>query len=121
MSISEKDAVLRERAAYVAGLAEACWRDPATRDRAMLVAAAEAAEMFPLPTVTRPRVGEDPHTDGFWSVRPDDFDGEVVIHHSSVLSHDFQHWSPDIRQYVTPERAALFTDLFANPTETVDA
>lgn len=62
--VSEREAVLRERAAFVVGLTSACWRDPGTEKSALSVAAAEAARVYPLPKISRPRVVHTRSQDG---------------------------------------------------------
>lgn len=112
---TEKDVVLREREAFVAGYA--CAHGAWLVD--VRPAKSEAESRYPLPKVTRARVVRDPHdstieyrlTDGGYQYREKcgkwtnmDAIGET--------------WSKD--NCPTPERATLWADLIANPTEEVE-
>lgn len=101
--ISERDKQLLRREGFMAGM-RFHFSPNEVRDQRF---AKDAAEIFPLPTITRPRVVRDPHGLRWnWTVK----DG--VIH-------------PKIDglgqlETITPQRVALWADLLANPTELVE-
>lgn len=110
MSISEKDAILRERAAFEKG---AEWG----HHIAPLVGYqdAEAQRRYPLPKVTRPREKKDCAGVRWralgstvqWCLYPDGNWNDVDTRGCGAM-------------YLTVERVILIADLLANPTEEVD-
>jgi hypothetical protein len=125
-TITERDAVLRERKAVIAAV-EWVLREGWRLGGEHVDACSFARRLYPLPKVTRPRMLPDPHTtdtgaEGLefsWSVR-----GGVL-----KLGHFFKgawHWHPVEDQvrysiaYPTAERVKVWADLFANPTEEVE-
>lgn len=108
--MSEREAVRREREAFVRG---AEWAYPAT---GTWTTASKAEEAFPLPTITRPRVVTDPHDAAVrWSVGGSSrrIRREKVSALGHWISADAEH-TP-----ITNERVALWADLLANPSESV--
>lgn len=108
--ITEKEAVLRERAA--AELAITSWVSPAVRDRE-----ADREDWinrtFPLPKVTRPRVVVDPETDSrHFSVRGG------MLHHQW----DGGTWETIAWRGIMPTlaRVRLWVDLLERPNEDVE-
>ena len=76
--LDERDAILRERAAYVKGV-DARFRNEVRPDCLSCVgefhlscASVIAARIYPLPRVTRPRVASDPCEPARWEWRFDD-------------------------------------------------
>ena len=120
--ISEREAVMRERAAFVAGAERfAC---EGCKGLAPDYAGKEAAERYPLPTVTRPRVVTDPHLRDdsvSWRV----FDGVIQYRENRDAMLDSiidSSWVVGPPQFIpTAERVAMWADLLANPTEEVEA
>ena len=108
--VSEREAVLRERHAFITG---------ANLPSFLLSKSipAIAAERYPLPTVTRPRVVTDENGEE-WSIGPTG----LLQHRDPTVS----EWKRGLvsqtgRAFVADKaRVALWTDLFANPTEQVD-
>ena len=109
MSISEKDAVLRDRAAALRALMELTI---ATREHA----AKRVAELFPLPKVTRRRVVKDPHGVGEWRYTAAWSYPTVELRAQQDGDWRVTDWS----LLVTKERIAVWSDLLANPTEEVE-
>jgi hypothetical protein len=117
MSISEKDAVLREREAFLEGVAYERAAFPIWSARPK----EQASQRYPLPKVTRPRVATDPYeSDYVWSVRAGDL-------HFLWLKTDPSNWKRASGLYENllltplPSRVTLWADLLANPTEEVEA
>lgn len=126
--VSAREAVERERRAFVDGgkwryilavghSGPSCIVPPIDDPRYD----AEAAKRYPLPTVTRPRVVDDnpAHPCGEqWCV----IDG--TLRYRYAPGRDWMRWS-EFRNHSaaapTPGRVALWADLLANPTETVEA
>lgn len=124
-TITERDAVLRQRAAFFDGAYWAWVNNYAECTGAKFnhegYVHEQAADRYPLPTITRPRVVKDAadpsvefcFVDGvlqyradsgsWWRLVPDD--GRV----------------PTTIFYPTAERVRLWADLLANPTEEVTA
>lgn len=114
MSISERDAVLRERAAFEHG-----FRLARGGVGLVLYAPHEAARVYPLPKVTRPRVLKDPEGNYEYRITGD---GEVQFRHTS----DIGEWidltgAPMWVGNMTVARVRVWADLLANPTEEVEA
>lgn len=83
-----------------------------------------AAERYPLPKVTRPRVVQDPHERGMrWRVlRDKDQHGVTYLEYNAFNTGADASWRTGLGTYcATAERVALWADLLANPTEEVDA
>jgi hypothetical protein len=123
-TVTERDAVLRERAAFVRGVNSLFLQEEIPASDAMTAAVerveAYATEWYPLPKVTRPRVVRDCAaftTTEEWSV----IDGTLRYRHRPDA--EWARWG-DFRGISTaaplPERVELWADLFANPTEEVD-
>lgn len=120
-TVTEREAVLRERKAYAEG-AEWAWRTNYAEHTGAKFnhnghVDRSAAFRYPLPSITRPRAVKDPEYPRFeWRV----VDGEL----QSSLGGD--GWSAAFR-YVswggverpTPERIRLWADLLSNPLEEV--
>lgn len=109
--ISEREAVLRERAAARKALA---YFDGTGRgaDRAQQL----AAEWFPLPKIRRPRIVSDPGVRG-GGVRWRLMNGQLQWN-----SHSQWNSLNDARNrgmFITAERVRVLADLLANPTEEV--
>lgn len=113
--VTEREAVLRERAAYLWGWRQGrpvgCFEGDANR---------EAERRYPLPKVTRRRRVLDPHglavfsDPVFWTVLDGQRKGVFAVH-GDGCSARYQGMPA-----VTPERNALWADLLANPTEEVE-
>ncbi len=85
--------------------------------------ALETLRLFPLPKVTRRRVADDPHDHSFLRFRIGEDGSQAPALEASVDYEPFRLWPlhhSDLARYVTPARARLFADLFANPTEEVE-
>jgi hypothetical protein len=115
-TVTEREAVLRERRAYILGLQDACWRDPETEEDAMARAEIDAARRYPLPRVTRPRVVRDPeHRPALWRLRNGAL--EVLIDGTESW-HVYPRSGEGLK--ATGARLNVWADLLANPTETVE-
>jgi hypothetical protein len=84
-----------------------------------------AANEWPLPKVTVPRVVQDNASDVTqWCVKHWEGHGDVRIVHWRYKGSDKWHEvigsSGDSGYVITPERIAIWADLFANPTEEVE-
>ncbi len=100
-TVTERDAVLRERRAYQLGAVE--W---VREERAILAdVEAKARQRYPLPKVPRARIVVDGNGEA-WRIE----DGE--IHRKPKFG--------DWRLYHAPASLALLADLLANPTELFD-
>lgn len=118
-TVAEREAVLRERAAFIAGvkaILDAQGDHAIGRWRGSDVI---AAERYPLPKVTRPRVIEVPmHQYGSAMIESRKY---------RLFNKVFQVWSPrdccwlPTLDQPTPERAIAWLDLFNTPNEEVDA
>lgn len=100
--MTEKDVVMRERAAFERGFLAGLTRGSRTSDPSTL-------DLYPFPKITRPRVVKI----GDWTYR---------IYEGALQTQRFGDWMGNAG--VTPikcaEDAYAFADLFANPTETVE-
>jgi hypothetical protein len=108
--VTEKDAVLRERLAFRSGW---CCHRAYRVGYAPIDPEGEAARAYPLPKVTRPRVVMDARGVK-WKV----MEGRLHAlepHCDGWARADNTHW------LLPPDRVSLWADLFANPTEEVDA
>lgn len=123
--VSEREAVLRERAAYVAHAIDYAFATGRSLNEPEVKRA--AAERYPLPTVTRPRVVADPFPTSpiEWCALPWAGTGKAAIHVRRVPGGEWRVWTQEsvaaASCVVTAERVALWADLLANPTETVEA
>lgn len=108
-TVTEREVVLRERKAYVAG-----WRDVNRLDGDMA-----ATRLYPLPSITRPRVVKDPAypsyewrvVDGLLEWRRDPYSsGWVSIETAGGFIGIYA---------ATKQRVAVWADLLSNPTEEV--
>lgn len=118
-SITEREAVLRERAAFIRG---SVWE----RSFATSCSAEQRAEkLFRLPKVTRPRTEKDPHPEFHQMWKAEDgqlyfsFGGAdkgwfLVDEKNRTIYRDSVCWP-------TPERIRLWADLLDRPTEEVEA
>jgi hypothetical protein len=109
---TERETVLREQAAYAVGYMNGAnnWTDAAiarSKD--------EAAHSYPLPKVTRNRVVKD------------EYDCEWRMGHGAIEWRGLgqAEWCTKLHVghlslTITPRRAAVIADLFANPTEEVE-
>lgn len=114
-TVTEREAVLRERKAFVTGWLEGCKANgmPAAHsaDQCKEWAYREACVRHPLPTVTRPRVVRDKRGFDFRVI------GKRVECRLPAGWRDVAE--PGVVVCLTAERAQLVTDLLANPTEEV--
>lgn len=109
-TVTEREAVERERAAFCEGAESLYVRDeiPGAVYSAYAEVRDSAPAKYPLPKITRERIKRDPSNAGWrWCVRG----GAIALYDSDSLP----MCTP------TPERTALWADLLANPTEQVDA
>jgi hypothetical protein len=109
-TVSEREAVLRERRAFIAGRCDGYPDESTTPARVLLES---AARRYPLPTVERPRVVQDPHSEGLaWR----------VVDNGLQYRRDGLAWrtSDESCWTFSPARVALWADLFARPTELVE-
>jgi hypothetical protein len=124
---TERELVLAQRKAFEDGAVR--WVDRARaasafeRDMPMSIAQlrADAAKQFPLPKVERPRVVHDPEWATFkWFVRH----GILLYSHDGAPA-DVCRYPARIPGRIVPaptaQRAALWADLFARPTELVES
>lgn len=106
-TFTARELVLCERAAFLAGINAR----PSLGDE-WCGAACEAAKRYPLPTEQRPRVV---HEEGLeWCV----IDG--ALHHRQSSPSGLR-WLQTNYAEPTAARIAMWADLLANPTETVEA
>ena len=114
-TLSEREAVLRERQAWIAGQEAACWRDPATEAQAMRRVVTEAAARYPLPTVERPRILWDSQSVA-WRV----VEGDTIqwTYHPDVPEGWLNAEIGQGHMFITAERVKMLADLLARPTET---
>ena len=107
LAVTERDAILRERAAFCAGRV---YERQFGYDRCVRSDSEAATNRYPLPRVTRPRVIRDNEGDA-WRISP---------------AGGFQfrtkggEWCSAV-PYMTPEFIRAIGDLLANPTETVES
>jgi len=102
MSISEKDAVLREREAFTTGVYAVLGSNTVEQ---------EATRRYPLPKVTRPRVVQDPvNPRREWRC----VGGKMQTREDTLAWYDVT----EVR--ISAPHVALWADLLANPTEEVD-
>ncbi|RTL04098.1 MAG: hypothetical protein EKK62_17025 [Acidimicrobiia bacterium] len=121
---TEKDVVLREREAFVAGATAVFdafgidpWNHRIVGEWKGMECMARAR--YPLPKVTRARVVQDPEGDGYWVI----CSGLVrwTMFDNGAGGIDLTNRSrPELLQ-ITPKRVALWADLLANPTEECEA
>jgi len=111
--ISEKDAILRERRAWIAGLRGSTYQPSLTSKRENEL----AAQMFPLPKLTRPRVVRD--ADGNeWCFR-DSRDTALLMCKPARFGDWINDSHPDYPS-MTRERLALMVELIKHPTEEIE-
>jgi hypothetical protein len=124
-TVTEREAVLRERAAFAEGASWQRYRGPSADVLAsarLSLTEAEAAHTYPLPRVTRPRVVRDPH---------DDYGQEWrVVNGRLEFRPPYGQWGEAHKRtdaiydgsclFPTLERIRMWADLLANPTETVE-
>jgi hypothetical protein len=136
LKVSERDAVMRERAAYVtgviavrraltfAGFTEASMAEPQAFHSSQQGDSAEetAAKVFPMPKVKRPRVVRDPmpgYTQGWRCVG-----GQIEYNPYPKLADHWQSLMHDDAlngcRLPTVERIKVWADLLATPDELVD-
>lgn len=108
-AITERDAVLREREAY----AKAMHRARCPEYNVCEPCKRRAAEAYPLPKVTRPRVVTD--SIGAMCYR-------VVNDVTEWADVDADNWRPMMVKVndLIPEQLAALADLWTNPTEEVE-
>jgi hypothetical protein len=115
--VTERDAILRERAAYVRGFHTTVSNCNTRIENQYAPARADserfARELYPLPRVTRPRVVYDKQQ-ALWRCVA----GYVEVKLRGEK--DFSKLAGTIL-YMTDERIAILDDLRANPTEEVEA
>jgi hypothetical protein len=117
-TVTEREAVLRERAAYTRGVVEGRTHNaPRWSSDAIAI---RAGRHYPRPTVTRPRVVRDPLDASIeWTVLYDH------LHWRRVAGDSATDWmlgpqgAPLGR--VTAELCRVWADLLANPNEDVEA
>ncbi len=110
-TISEREAVKRERKAFEDGMVRGSAREFTNIARVRQA----ASEAYPLPKITRPRVVDDPH---------DCQEGSAWRVVEGRIEYRWKGDKPSAwRQYasspITPERVAMWANLLANPTEEV--
>jgi hypothetical protein len=126
-TVTEREAVEREREAFVTGILRANMKRPHD-DFTLITNMNVAAEIaYPLPKVTRPRVAADPLGGGIsWRVAAPD---RIQWSGNASLG-DGADWFnyPEIPPnslvraiYPTMARVEMMLDLLANPTEEVEA
>lgn len=126
--VTEREAVLRERAAWIKGARFAEENHTAVHPLNCEPCREYAASLYCLPRVTRPRVVADPHKDARgWDQLWRAVAGKVQWRGCSGEWYDLgipgtSQLADGGRQImdVTRERALLWADLLANPTETVE-
>jgi hypothetical protein len=130
-TISEVEAVKRERAAYVAGIENVArtyvgWGS-LDGENALRICGRRpdelAAQRYPMPTVTRPRVVIDPEIGGEGSVEWRAVDGIIEVRGGVRPWRSYpRHGTNESQDYrPTAKRCTLWADLLANPTEQVPA
>lgn len=103
--LKERDAVMRERAAYVRGAT--CFVGNKDNRKAL---DETVAAIYPLPIIERPRVVTD--SDGYqWRV----VNGAVEYRYNAESS----RWASDNGRYIRISDLARIASLLANPTELV--
>jgi len=112
--VTERNAVLRERTAYVRGRHESLTARPMVQSEAREYEK-EAASRYPLPKVTRARVVQDPHDSSMhWRVG----DERYTPLQFSVNGGSWQYGLGSM--CATDKRVRVWADLLANPTEEVE-
>ncbi len=125
-TVTEREAVMRERAAFVKGRSYAephgdddvC--NAAKRNGKPCAWCEMKAEVeYPLPKVTRPRVVRDPHANSYeWSIRErGNAQWRRVNGHNRIW---LDPGDAETQWVMSRERITMLADLLANPTETVD-
>ena len=117
-AFTEKEKVLAQRAAWVAG-AEFCRiRDIVT----VSTIEREANSRYPLPKVTRRRVVVDPHIAAEWKLGDEELMWRRTGETKSCRLPDAREWQFAFVNRLAPtkERVALWADLLANSDEVVD-
>lgn len=108
-TVTEREAVLRERTGYYAGYVDGvCAADPGAVISPSHIQE-RAAKRFPLPKVTRPRVVADSEGNA-WRV----VDGNLECRDA------VNEWTRVRHCGITAERLRMWADLLANPTEEVE-
>lgn len=125
-TVTERDAVLREREAFARGAQWAWFNNYAESYGAKFnhegYVDLRAAERYPLPTITRLREVPDPEPgfDQRWRC----VDGSLQYRHDGIpwiIAHNGKYVFPGNVDWPTPRRIALWADLRTNPTEEVTA
>jgi hypothetical protein len=114
-TVTERDAILRERKAYVWGRMTYLSTYPTNTNSD--AAKEEAKKAYPLPPRVRPRVVSDPHEVGiFWRVECSGKDKRMMVKNMG----EFQPlWDQQSRYGLTEKRAAMWLNLYANPIEPI--
>lgn len=114
--VTERDAVLRERAAYGAGLLRGNHQSFSRPNDLE----AQAARIFPLPKIVRPRVISE--ESGLSCVDWRYVDEQLWWRHHANTRQTWNSLSSatGAGMFITAERAVLLADLIANPTEEVE-
>ena len=113
--MTEREAVLREREAYIAAIEDAHAIYPEAYEHAIQRAKDNAARLYPLPNAERPRVVLDDGSTGFareWRV----VDGHIESRRPDSAWHTLENHPCDL----SVNRARIVMDLLANPTEVVE-
>ena len=122
--VTEREAVLRERAAFRSGWIEATleMRPELSRFGISDVASDVAMKRYPLPKQKRPRVVKDPHGDAEWSVQGGRLMWRKVFLHPTKwwAVEDESELRPNHIAWLTPERIKLWADLLQHPEEEVE-
>jgi hypothetical protein len=117
-TVTEREAVLRERKAFREGALAAVNEPPQWHHQIDTA----AARRYPLPRVQRPRVVRDPH---------DDYEQEWrVVNGRLEFRPPYGQWGEAHKRtdaiydgsclFPTPERIRMWADLLTNPTEQVE-
>lgn len=123
VTMTQREFVMAQRAAWRSGVdfGTGLKRPHEYPDHPCAACDRKAAELFPLPKVTRPRVVADPHSlQMFWRVG---VMGNGTNGLQSARSADASEWvvCGNYGLAITPERIKLWADLLENPSETVEA
>jgi len=113
---TEREVVLRERVAFTRGWKE--WQSVEHEDDVF----GAALRCYPLPTVTRPRVVDDPPGHRLWQWRV--LNGQLQCRWNGFGGWNTEWGSTEKaleRIEITPERIKMWADLLDNPNETIAA
>ena len=110
-TVTEREAVVRERKAFGLG-----WRMQRENGGSLREGEGLADRLYPLPSITRPRVVKDPEAKDYeWRFH----DGRMQVRRGKNAFDGGGEWVCPCNWQPTAERVRLWADLLQNPTEEV--